>query len=130
MLILTVRTDKPESEIGLFNNSKELVYEKWEAHRQLAETIHTRLYELLQSQSKNWSDIKAVVVYQGPGSFTGLRIGLSVANTLATSHQIPIIGVTGDDWLQTGITQILAGNGEAVALPEYGAPVHITAPRK
>jgi tRNA threonylcarbamoyladenosine biosynthesis protein TsaB len=130
MLILTLRTDKPESEIGLFDDSKELVYEKWPAHRQLAETIHHKLDSLLHDQSKSWSDIKGIVAYQGPGSFTGLRIGLSVANALADSYKIPIIGTTGDDWLQNGIGQILDGKGESVVLPEYGAPVHITTPKK
>jgi tRNA threonylcarbamoyladenosine biosynthesis protein TsaB len=130
MLILTLRTDKPESEIGLFDNETKLTYEVWQAHRQLAETIHSKLQSQLDQQGKEWSDVQGIVVYQGPGSFTGLRIGLSVANALATSNEAPIIGCTGEDWIQVGIAGLLAGKSQAVALPEYGAPVHITKPKK
>jgi hypothetical protein len=43
MIILTIRTDKPESEIGLFNNKDKLAYEVWQAHRELAETVHKKI---------------------------------------------------------------------------------------
>jgi tRNA threonylcarbamoyladenosine biosynthesis protein TsaB len=130
MLILTVRTDKPESEIGLFEDNQKLGYEVWPAHRQLAETIHTKVASLLKSNSKDWSDIQALVAYQGPGSFTGLRIGLSFANAVANSNSATIVGTTGEDWLEQGIKMLLAGSVSTVVLPEYGAPVHITAPKK
>lgn len=130
MLILTMRTDNPESEIGLYNDEQQLIYEVWPAHRQLAETIHDKLQTMLQEQSKIWSDVQGIVVYKGPGSFTGLRIGLSVVNAIATSYQVPIIGTTGDAWIQDGISALTSGEGTKIALPEYGAPVHITAPRK
>lgn len=130
MIILTLRTDKPESEIGLFDDSKEIAYETWQAHRQLAETIHSKIEILLKNSSKTWSDIQGIVVYHGPGSFTGLRIGLSVANAIASSNGIPIVGLSGEEWVQHGIADLLSDKGTAVALPEYGAPVHITTPKK
>lgn len=82
MLILTIRTDKPEAEIGLCNGDKQLAYETWQAHRLLAETLHRKVEDLLASQSKTVDDIEGLVGFQGPGSFTGLRIGLSVVNAL------------------------------------------------
>lgn len=131
MLTLTIRTDKPESEIGLFENEVQLGYEVWEAHRQLAETIHTKTSELLAAQDKKLGDIEAIVAYQGPGSFTGLRIGLSVANALAYGLGIPIVGIEGEDeWLQKGLQKVLAGGNDTAVMPEYGAPVHITTPKK
>lgn len=130
MLILTLRTDRPDSEIGLFDDHTQLAYEVWPAHRQLAETLHIKLKELLASQDKQLADIKGTVMYQGPGSFTGLRIGLSVGNALAASYDIPVSGNTGDDWVHTGIISLLGGTDSRVVLPEYGAPVHITQQRK
>lgn len=130
MLILTLRTDKPESEIGMYRDGDELVYEQWQAHRQLAETIHEKIREVLTSQNTSLDDINAIAVYKGPGSFTGLRIGLSVANALAMSYQLPIVGTTGDNWRTDAVARLEAGNSEGYAVPEYGADVHITAQKK
>ncbi len=68
MIILTIRTDKPEAEIGLFDESEELASHTWEAHRQLSSTIHTKISGLLESHGKSWHDIKGLVFYIGPGS--------------------------------------------------------------
>ena len=130
MIILTLRTDKPEAEIGLFDDRTQLTHETWQAHRQLAETIHFKIAAVLEMQKKTWADVQGIVAYQGPGSFTGLRIGLSVANALASSNDIQIVAKTGEDWIKDGIATLLEGNGSAVVLPEYGAPVHITPQKK
>lgn len=126
MLILTLRTDNPKAEIGLYSDSGRIAYDTWEAHRQLAETIHTRIAHLLDTQKNELHDLTGVVVYEGPGSFTGLRIGISVANALAYGLPIPVSGQTGDDWQQNGVQQIVDGTAAKLAMPEYGAPVHIT----
>ncbi len=129
MILLTIRTDKPEAEIGLFDGDTQLGYESWYAHRQLAETLHSKILSLLKSQGKDLSDVQGIVCYKGPGSFTGLRIGLSVANALAYGLQIPVIGETGDQWIQTAVKHMHAHMTGAIALPEYGAEVHITLPK-
>src|SRR5690606_16607766 len=120
MLILTIRTDKPEAEIGLFDDDKQLAYEKWQGHKQLSVTIHQEIKKLLQSQGKDWHDIEAVVCFKGPGSFTGLRIGLTVGNTLAANLSVPIIAADEDDWIEQGIGKILSGENDKLALPNYG----------
>jgi tRNA threonylcarbamoyladenosine biosynthesis protein TsaB len=130
MLILALRTDKPEAEIGLYNDNQQLAYFTWEAHRQLAETIHSKIKVLLEQNGKTWQDIAGVVAFKGPGSFTGLRIGLSVANALAYSLNIPVVAAAGEHWQTDGINRLKRGEHEAVALPEYGAPVHITQPKR
>jgi tRNA threonylcarbamoyladenosine biosynthesis protein TsaB len=130
MLILTIRTDKPEAELGLYDNQTQISYETWQAHRQLAETIHIKIRELLENQHKTPQEIGGVVLYKGPGSFTGLRIGGSVADALAYSLNIPIVGVNGDTWQQDGIGRLMAGEDDKIVQLEYGAPVHITAQKK
>lgn len=130
MIILTLRTDKPEAELGLYNDKKQLAYENWEAHRQLAETIHQQIATLLQFVSKKIEDVEAIVVFKGPGSFTGLRIGVSVANALAYSLAVPVVAANGDKWIESGIKQLNSGQSDKIAVPEYGAPVHTTSPRK
>ncbi len=130
MLTLTIRTDKPEAEIGLFNDDQKLAYETWQAHRHLSETIHLKIEALLKEQGKDWQDIQAIACYKGPGSFTGLRIGLSVANSLAYSLNIPIISETGDDWIKNSLGKLMSGQNQKIVKPEYGSEAHITTPKK
>ena len=130
MLTLTIRTDKPEAELGLYDGLKQLAYFNWLADRQLAETIHLKLKQLLDEQGLALNDLQGIVAYKGPGSFTGLRIGLSVANALAAGINIPIVAVTGQDWQAEGIKRLSLNKNDKIALPKYGSPPHITKPRK
>ena len=130
MLILGIRTDKPEAELYLYEDNQVIASETWEAHRKLGETIHLQIKDLLDANSKTLSGLEGLVIYQGPGSFTGLRIGISVFNALADSLDLPICGAEGEDWLEVSIKEILTGNNHKIVLPEYGAPVHITKQKK
>lgn len=130
MLILAMRTDKPEAEVYLYKDKDLLDQTIWQAHRALAETLHQKINDLLKRNGKDWHDINGLVVYKGPGSFTGLRIGLTVANTLAEPSKVAIVGANGDDWRQRGLDRLLNGENERLIVPEYGAPVHITAQKK
>ena len=85
---------------------------------------------LLKKQNLNWSDLEAIVCFKGPGSFTGLRIGLSVANSLAYGLNIPVIGEQGIDWQYKAINKILNGQNDQMVIPYYGADPNITKPRK
>lgn len=126
MLILTIRTDKPDAELAVYDDTTQLAAETWQAHRQLAETIHSKIRDLLHSQEKSVHDLAGVVAFRGPGSFTGLRIGLSVANAFANALDIPIVASQGDEWQIQGVRRLMNGEQDTAALPEYGAPVHIT----
>lgn len=129
MLILTIRTDQPEAEIGLFKDDKELTYVTWQAHRELSETLLAKIKEVLGSQGKDFTDLAGIVCYKGPGSFTGLRIGLTVANTLASDLDIPVVGVKGKQRVEDGLA-LVKDSKDKIILPEYGAPAHITQQKK
>ncbi|MFM7815252.1 MAG: tRNA (adenosine(37)-N6)-threonylcarbamoyltransferase complex dimerization subunit type 1 TsaB, partial [Flavobacteriales bacterium] len=58
-----------------------------------AESLHPLLDELMISSQLNWSDIRAIAVSIGPGSYTGLRIGVSAAKGLAFGLGIPFIAI-------------------------------------
>lgn len=102
----------------------------WEAGRGLAKGLLAFLEQEISFQEKSWDDVTALAVYKGPGSFTGLRIGITVMNSLAYAHNWPIVGVTGDDWRQQAVARLEAGDNDEIVLPEYGGEANITQPRK
>jgi len=52
-----------------------------------------KIDKILSQNQVKLDNLKAVIVNQGPGSFTGLRVGISTANALAYALKIPVIGI-------------------------------------
>ncbi|GAC1391162.1 MAG: hypothetical protein NVSMB46_02670 [Candidatus Saccharimonadales bacterium] len=129
MYILTFRTDNPDAQICLFDGSTMLFTKNWTGHRRLAEIIHIVIKEVLDSRHISYQELGGIVCFQGPGSFTGLRIGLTVANAIAQSYSLPIVATQGDEWKTDGIALLLSGKNHHSAQPFYGAEVHITLPK-
>ena len=102
----------------------------WEANRELAKGLLAYIQSQLEGQGKSWSDLTGLAVFKGPGSFTGLRIGITVLNTISYAQSIPIIGEVGADWQAKAIQRLLLGESDQVVLPEYGGEANITQPRK
>lgn len=130
MLILTIRTDNPKAELGLYHGDRRLNYQTWQAHRLLAESIHIKIAEILKTSGINLSEINGIVVYQGPGSFTGLRIGISVANALAYGLDVPIAGSTGAKWQQAAAKKLISDPKNLPIVPDYRQDPHITKQKK
>jgi len=126
MLILTIRTNEPIAEVALFEGTTQLATNSWEGKRLLARTIHRHIDDLLKSQNKQLSDIQGIVGFRGPGSFTGVRIGLTVVDTLAYSLNVPIVGAMGDEWASQGIARLQHGENDKIAMPYYDKGAHIT----
>lgn len=104
--------------------------DEWQADRTLAKSLLGYLQSQLQVRGATFADITGIGTYQGPGSFTGLRIGITVLNTIADSQQVPIVGAQGDEWQQQAISRLQAGENDKIVLPFYGSEAHITTPRK
>lgn len=130
-MILAIRTDQPRAELYLMGtDGRETDREVWDAGRQLSRQLLTNIDALLRRNNLSHQDLTGLVVFKGPGSFTGLRIGIAAGNTMAYGLGIPIAGAKGDNWLNRGINK-LARDGQPgqVVLPEYGSEPNITKPR-
>lgn len=103
---------------------------QWEANRSLAKGLLKFLSDSLTELKMDLKDVAGIGVLLGPGSFTGLRIGITVANTLADNLSTPIVGETGDDWQDKALGRLRDGQNDQIALPHYGSQPHITSPRK
>jgi tRNA threonylcarbamoyladenosine biosynthesis protein TsaB len=104
--------------------------DQWQADRTLAKGLLKYLQAQLEKNNKTWSDITAIGAFRGPGSFTGLRIGLAVLNTIADTQLIPIVSGEGDDWQAEALEKIKNNKNEKIVMPLYGSEAHITKPRK
>ncbi len=102
----------------------------WQSERMLAKGLMSHLDKLLKKQKRTWLDISSIGVFEGPGSFTGIRIGLTVMNTIADAQKIPIVGGRGDNWQNEVLAKLKAGENEKIVLPFYGRGANITFPRK
>jgi tRNA threonylcarbamoyladenosine biosynthesis protein TsaB len=128
-MILLLDTSTPVCKLTLIEGDWRHDNE-WQADRTLADNLLKYLDEQLKKNQKTWSDISGIGAFKGPGSFTGLRISLTVLNTFANSEKIPIVGETGEDWQQRAIRRLLNDEDEKIVMPLYGSDAHITKPRK
>ncbi len=129
-MILAIDTSTPVCKMSLFDNGIAKASKDWQADRRLALELLEQLEMFLSENSLKFQDLTGLIVYRGPGSFTGLRIGVTVMNTLADSLAIPIVGEVGKDWQSLAIDRLSTGQPDKIVLPEYGSPPHITKPTK
>lgn len=128
---LALRSDTDDAAIYLLDDEGVVVAEQcWSAGRKLSQDLLPTAESLLQTHGIGWADVRGVVVYTGPGSFTGLRIGVAVANTIAYSRQVPVVGSSGQDWIQDGITQLPQAALGVYITPNYGRDASTTRPKK
>lgn len=65
---------------------------KTKARKEKSQKLLPFIDEILKKEKKKVEDIKEIEVNTGPGSFTGLRIGVSVANAIGWALDIPVNG--------------------------------------
>ena len=128
-MILLIDTSTPTCRLTLIEGDLRCDYE-WLAARTLAKDLLAYLRDRLSENSKNWSNITAIGVYEGPGSFTGLRIGITVMNTIADAQNVPIVVGRGDNWQQEVLEKLQSGQNNRIVLPFYGSEAHITVAKK
>ena len=129
-MILAIKTNQPQTTLALIDGAQTVEQYDWPADRQLAATLLTEIKALLHRHKLDWDDLSGLIVHRGPGSFTGLRIGVTVANTIAYAQQLPVVGTTGDNWVADGVKQLKSAPPGGQVVPEYGAEPNISKPRK
>ncbi len=92
-MILALDTSTQWMGIALHGDAQ-ILYEKiWKTQRRHTVELAPAIQLALEECGLQVSDLEAVAVALGPGSFTSLRIGLAVAKGFALSLRIPVIGI-------------------------------------
>ncbi len=130
-MILILKTGTEENLLELRDSSGEVKFnETWPASKLLSEELPGKIEDALSTLTLMFGDIKGIIVFKGPGSYTGLRIGITVVNAIADQVGVPIIGSVDDSWIEEGLAKLRSGENDQIVLPEYGGEANITKPRK
>lgn len=128
-MIILLDTSTPICKLTLVDDQQR-IHDEWQADRSLADGLIGYLRNKLAVYGKDWNNISGIGICKGPGSFTGLRIGLTVCNTIADAKAIPIVGETGETWQEKVLQRLRGGENDRLVLPLYGRDANITKPRK
>ena len=101
-LILLIETSTAKLSVALARDGKVIASRECEEPRLQASLTAPLVKEVLDSQGLTMADCNAVCVGKGPGSYTGLRVGVSTAKGLAFGAEVPLIAIGSLDVLVAG----------------------------
>jgi tRNA A37 threonylcarbamoyladenosine modification protein TsaB len=130
LFINTLQTRKIT--LALFSNPKKIYWYEKEERGMERENVLGLLEKALIERNKKSQDLKGIVVVNGPGSFVGIRIALSVANALGWALSIPVCGVSfspgqsNESLIKKAWPQIARRKKFKIVFPFYGQGPNIT----
>ena len=92
-MILAIDTATQYASLALYNSDTVFAEDNWFSGRKHTIELMPRVKRMLKLAELGVSDLTALAVAVGPGSFTGLRIGIAAAKGLALPHKLPVVGV-------------------------------------
>jgi len=112
--ILNIETATKNCSVSIAKNGETVVCKEIaEEGYSHAEKLHVFIEEVIDEAQISVQDLAAIAVSQGPGSYTGLRIGVSAAKGLCFALNIPLIAV---DTLQTLASQVKVSEGKIIPM--------------
>jgi len=93
MILLALETATSRQSVAIFTDQKLLGYSECESNRSLTTQIIPTVQQLLRVVSLDVADLEALAVSIGPGTFTGLRVGLATMTAFRLALGIPLVGV-------------------------------------
>ena len=94
MLILAFETSAKAASVALLENGKLLGESYQNTGLTHSQTLMVMAEDVLKTAGKTVNDLTAVAVAEGPGSFTGIRIGVAAAKGFAWGREIPCYGIS------------------------------------
>ena len=98
-LLLSLETSTQACSVALHRDDILLAAREIQTPRSAASQLAVMIQKVLEQSNSKPSDLKAIIVASGPGSYTGLRIGVATAKGLCYALRIPLIAVNTLDLL-------------------------------
>ena len=92
-MLLALDTATRLASIALYDGQQLLSEATWHSAQRHTVELMPRVVQMLEQAELTPQSLSAVAVTLGPGSFTGLRVALSVAKGLAVAHDLALLGV-------------------------------------
>lgn len=120
-LILHIETATTVCSVSLARSGEHLCTLQTDEPFRHAEKLHTYIHEALAEIGAQPKDLAAIAVSRGPGSYTGLRIGVSTAKGMAYALGIPLIGIDTLQSMAAGLIPNTDPEGETYYCPMLDA---------
>ena len=92
-MILSIDTSSETHRLALYAPGKISKHISWR-RKETSKELLPKIDQFLRKNKVELKDLKTIVVFRGPGSFTGLRIGIAVAQALGFALDIPVVSTT------------------------------------
>lgn len=130
---MAIDTTEADTGIGLGGPGLHKI-RTWVSYRNQSKELLPNIDRLLRGNKIKPEQLRQVAANLGPGSFTGLRIGISIANAFGYALNIPVAGKSGLTGTARRRVEALLeleskSNKFKPALPQYGRPARITQPK-
>jgi len=132
-MILYIDTSKGDSfTVALVKATDSFISQEIKSDFRQAELLLPTVDQLLNTNGQELSSLQGIIVVSGPGSFTALRTGVILANTLAYALKLPVIGIRNDSsdnlnkLIAQGLEQLTKAQPGTIVVPEYGQEPNIT----
>ena len=103
-LLLHIDTSLSVASVCLSNDKDSIALSVNEHQQGHAAWLHQAIDEMIKKSGHTIKNLEAVAVSSGPGSYTGLRVGLSSAKGLCYSMSIPLIAITTTELMASAVT--------------------------
>jgi len=121
MKILACDTSNSTCCAGVYEDGKELSYELSLEMKTHSETFMPLVERVLKNANTNCNDLDATAVTVGPGSFTGIRIGISSVLGIALGANLKCIPVSSTEALARSVENVAASPEDTILLPCFDA---------
>ena len=105
MVFVAIETSSANASIALLENEQLLAAIDFTEKFTVGAQILTQLDELFSVAATNVSELTGIAVSVGPGAYTGIRLGVTAAKTLAFARRVPVVGVESLRVMAAGLVQ-------------------------